>query len=81
MGKKKWSVLKMNHEWMRALWSNDERDIIFLTNNDNERDSIQENQVFLNNMILQAADIPVGYPAFTTEIIDSYFNPFSTYKC
>lgn len=80
LNRKEWTVFKMNHEWMRALWSNDVRDIIFYSETDGERDSIQQNEAFLNNMILQSADIPVGYPAFTSEIIDSYLNPFCVDK-
>ncbi|KAK8896026.1 Pecanex-like protein 4 [Tritrichomonas musculus] len=77
MTNKRWDVFQMKHEWIRALWSNDEKNIIFYSQQDNERISIQHNDVLLNNMIMQAADIPVGYPAYTSEIIDSYTNPLS----
>ena len=77
MTNKRWDVFQTKHEWIRALWSNDEKNIIFYSQQDNERISIQHNDVLLNNMIMQAADIPVGYPAYTSEIIDSYTNPLS----
>ncbi|OHT03657.1 hypothetical protein TRFO_28924 [Tritrichomonas foetus] len=72
-----WNVFKLRHEWIRALWNNEARDLLFYHNDDTERMSIQYNPAFLNNMILQACDLPIGYPAYVSKIMDSFINPFS----
>lgn len=78
--KVKWNVLKVKHEWVRALWGNDTMDILFYRNTNAERMSIQYNKLYLNNMILQACDSPIGYPAFVSKIMDSYIHPCSLKK-
>ena len=74
----RWSFFKMNHEWIRALWAGEERQVIYFQQSYAERSSIQSNIHFFNNLIIQAADIPIGYPAYISSIMDSYTNPFST---
>lgn len=76
----KWNVLKIKHEWVRALWGNDTMDILFYRNTNAERMSIQYNKLYLNNMILQACDFPIGYPAFVSKIMDSFIHPYSIQK-
>lgn len=71
-----WNIYQMKHEWIRALWSSDIRTLLFYHNDDRERQSIQFNGRFFNNIIIQACDLPNGYPAFVSEIMDSEINPF-----
>lgn len=78
--KVKWDVLKINHEWIRALWANDVMDILFYGNTESERMSIQYNKLFLNNMILQACDSPIGYPAYVSKVVESLVHPGSIKK-
>lgn len=70
-----WSVFQVNHEYVRGIWSQESKDILFFENEDSERISIQENIYFLNNLIIQSCDSPIGYPAYCSEIFEAYANP------
>jgi hypothetical protein len=74
---KSWNVYRVDQEVMRGLWVNEIRDYMFFAQTDAERLSISENLNFLNNMILQSCDVPVGYPALTTPFIESLVNPWA----
>ncbi|KAH0793479.1 pecanex protein 1 [Histomonas meleagridis] len=74
LDQKNWNVYQMKHEWMRAIYSNETKSLIFFQNDDSERFSIQHNSRFFNNMIVQSCDFPVGYPAYVSEILSSNVN-------
>lgn len=74
---KVWSVFRVKPEWARALWSGEARTLLFYLNTNEERSSIQQNDNLLNNLILQSADSPIGYPAYLSDILDSPNNPFA----
>lgn len=70
-----WGVYQINHEYARALWGHEARDVLFYKNNEEERLAIQMNPMFLNNLIVQTCEMPIGYPAYTSEIFEAYYNP------
>jgi hypothetical protein len=69
---KPWAVFQMRHEWIRALWCHDFRDVLFYGQSNSERMAIQNNNRFLNNVIIQASDLPVGYPAYVSGVVTSF---------
>ncbi|KAK8841845.1 Pecanex-like protein 4 [Tritrichomonas musculus] len=71
-----WCVFQINQDYARGIWSEEARDILFFGDEDSERMSIQENIYFLNNLIIQSCETPIGYPAYSSEIFEAYANPF-----
>ncbi|KAJ3398426.1 hypothetical protein HDU80_008910 [Chytriomyces hyalinus] len=57
-------VARMNHVLMRGIWANLAYELLHLTNDDDERYSIQAHKKLLRNLIIQSADPPLGYPAY-----------------
>ena len=60
---------QLNSEAVHALWCNLNLDMIYLTNDDDERYSIQAHPSLLRNLITQAADSPLGYPRYSSGIV------------
>jgi len=58
------SVAKLNEEGARAMWSSLNQELLFFTNDDDERYSIQAHSDLLRNITVQAAEPPLGYPVF-----------------
>jgi hypothetical protein len=73
----RFNVFQINHEWMRGMWALSASQIVYHQTNNHERASIQANILYLNNLISQAPDHPIGYPAYVSPILHSYFNPIS----
>jgi len=44
-------------------------DLLYFTNDDDERYSIQAHKVFLRNLIVQAAAPPLGYPVYGSGVV------------
>ncbi|KAJ3241348.1 Pecanex-like protein 4 [Chytriomyces hyalinus] len=57
-------VARMNHVLMRGIWANLAYELFYLTNDDDERYSIQAHKKLLRNLIIQSADPPLGYPVY-----------------
>jgi hypothetical protein len=74
---KSWNVYRIDQEVIRGLWSNAIRDYFFFGRADPEGRTHQENSFFLNNIIHEACDVPIGYPALTTPFIESLVNPWA----
>ena len=55
---------RLNPEAVRGLWSSMGHELLYLTNDDDERFSIQANPALMRNLTMQAAPTPLGYPAF-----------------
>jgi len=55
---------KLNPEAVQGLWASMGHELLYLTNDDDERYSIQANPPLLRNLTMQAAPTPLGYPAF-----------------
>jgi hypothetical protein len=67
-----WSVFAMDSECIRGFWTNEARSILFLAMSSRERNSIQFSIQSLRNITNQSCNQPIGYPAYVTDIIDSY---------
>ena len=59
----------LNSELVRAQWANLSLELLYMTNDDEERYSIQAHAAVLRNLTVQAADPPLGYPIFSSEPI------------
>jgi hypothetical protein len=65
----------MNRAVIEAIWSSLSLELLYLTNDDDERYSIQAHPVILRNLTVQAADAPLGYPVFVSPpIIINHLN-------
>ncbi|XP_050808482.1 pecanex-like protein 4 isoform X1 [Gopherus flavomarginatus] len=59
-------VGKLNDEAVRGQWANLSWELLYATNDDDERYSIQAHPVLLRNLTVQAADPPLGYPVYSS---------------
>ncbi|KAK3867388.1 hypothetical protein Pcinc_027147 [Petrolisthes cinctipes] len=59
-------VGRLGGEAVRGLWASLVAELLYLTNDDDERYSIQAHPVLLRNLTIQAADPPLGYPIFSS---------------
>ncbi|NXD81094.1 PCX4 protein, partial [Halcyon senegalensis] len=62
-------VGKLNEEAVRGQWANLSWELLYATNDDEERYSIQAHPVLLRNLTVQAADPPLGYPVYSSELL------------
>ncbi|KAM3853961.1 pecanex-like protein 4 isoform 1-T3 [Vipera latastei] len=60
-------VGELNDEAVRGQWGNLSWELLYATNDDEERYSIQAHPVLLRNLTIQAADPPLGYPVYSSE--------------
>jgi hypothetical protein len=60
-------VGRLNRELVRSLWASLSLELLYLTNDDDERYSIQAEERLLRNLTVQAADPPLGYPVYVSE--------------
>ena len=60
---------RLNSEVVRSLWASLSWELLYLTNDDDERYSIQAEERLLKNLTVEVADPPLGYPAFTSKAI------------
>ncbi|XP_046577291.1 pecanex-like protein 4 [Haliotis rubra] len=58
---------RLSPEVVRGQWANLSMELLYLTNDDEERYSIQAHPTILRNLTVQAADPPLGYPIFSSE--------------
>lgn len=58
---------RMNPEVVRGQWANLSLELLYMTNDDEERYSIQAHPTILRNLTVQSADPPLGYPIFSSE--------------
>ena len=63
------NVGRLNSEVVRSLWASLNWELLYLTNDDDERYSIQAEERILKNLTVEVADPPLGYPAYTSEAI------------
>ncbi|PIK43364.1 putative pecanex-like protein 4-like [Apostichopus japonicus] len=59
-------VGSLNQEMVRALWSSLSLELLYMTNDDEERYSIQAHPIILRNLTVQSADPPLGYPIYAS---------------
>uniref|UniRef100_A0A8C9RPR0 Pecanex-like protein n=1 Tax=Scleropages formosus TaxID=113540 RepID=A0A8C9RPR0_SCLFO len=60
-------VGRLNGEGVRGQWANLSWELLYATNDDEERYSIQAHPVLLRNLTVQAADPPLGYPIYSSD--------------
>ncbi|XP_005399243.1 PREDICTED: pecanex-like protein 4 isoform X2 [Chinchilla lanigera] len=60
-------VGKLNAEAVRGQWANLSWELLYATNDDEERYSIQAHPLLLRNLTVQAAEPPLGYPIYSSE--------------
>ena len=56
----------LNAEVVRGQWANLGLELLYMTNDDEERYSIQAHPTILRNLTVQAADPPLGYPIYAS---------------
>mmetsp|Transcript_28732 Transcript_28732/g.46522 ORF Transcript_28732/g.46522 Transcript_28732/m.46522 type:complete len:1392 (-) Transcript_28732:795-4970(-) len=59
-------VGSLNAEAVRGLWSSLNLELLYFTNDDEERFSIQSQSYLLRNLTIQAAESPLGYSVFSS---------------
>ncbi|CAL9686501.1 unnamed protein product [Knipowitschia caucasica] len=59
-------VGRLNGEGVRGQWANLSWELLYATNDDEERYSIQAHPYLLRNLTVQAADPPLGYPIYSS---------------
>eukprot|EP00116_Pleurobrachia_bachei_P000667 sb/3460929/ len=62
-------VGELNRTAVRALWTSLSFELYYLTNDDEERYSIQAHPNILRNLLVQSADVPLGYPIYQSPVI------------
>ncbi|XP_036061872.1 pecanex-like protein 4 isoform X3 [Onychomys torridus] len=65
---------KLNAEAVRGQWANLSWELLYATNDDEERYSIQAHPLLLRNLTVQAADPPLGYPIFSSKPLPIYIH-------
>uniref|UniRef100_A0ACB8G724 Pecanex-like protein 4 n=2 Tax=Sphaerodactylus townsendi TaxID=933632 RepID=A0ACB8G724_9SAUR len=60
-------VGKLSGEAVRGQWANLSWEMLYATNDDEERFSMQAHLVLLRNLTIQAADPPHGSPVYSSE--------------
>ena len=60
---------KLNSAAVHAVWSDLVLELLYLTNDDEERYGIQAHPSLLRNLTIQAADPPLGYAVYSSGII------------
>ena len=61
------NIGRLNPEVVRGQWANLGLELLYLTNDDEERYSIQAHPTVLRNLTVQAADPPLGYPIYSSK--------------
>ncbi len=59
----------LNTEVVKSIWSSTNLELLYMTNDDDERYSIQAHPYILRNLTIQASDPPLGYPIYKSEQI------------
>ena len=68
-----WNVYRLNKSSVRSLWSSQAFEQVFMRSLDRERLSIQFNVIDLHNIVNQACNLPIGYPAYVSPVLSSYY--------
>jgi hypothetical protein len=63
----------MRREFVKGIWANLNHELLYLTNEDDERYSIQADKNMIRNITIQLAEPPLGYPVFSSGPIPIYF--------
>ncbi len=70
-------IVKLNSEVVKSIWSSTNLELLFMTNDDDERYSIQANHLTLRNITIQSSEPPLGYCIYNSDNITiPIVNPF-----
>ena len=58
------AVFEFRREVIRGIWANINMELLYTTNNNDERFSIQAEKDILRNLLVQLAEVPLGYPVY-----------------
>lgn len=58
---------------VRAIWANLNTELIYYTNANDERFSIQAEKDILRNLLVHLAEVPLGYPVYSSGAQTLYF--------
>lgn len=72
-GNTNWQVFRLNKHTVRSLWASQAHEQIFFNVQSTERGSIQYNNASLHNLVNQACNLPIGYPAYVSPVLSSYY--------
>ena len=73
-----WDVISVQKEVIRSYWASEAFLQMFFGEDNSERRSIQEDDHTMRNLIVQACNIPIGYPALVSPIGISYSPPHNS---
>jgi hypothetical protein len=59
-------VGKLNSEAVKGIWAGLSLELLYITNDDDERYSIQAHPTLLRNITIQSSEPPLGYPTYNT---------------
>jgi hypothetical protein len=59
-------MFEFRSEVVRSLWANINMELLYYTNANDERFSIQAEKDILRNILVQLAEIPLGYPVYSS---------------
>lgn len=60
------SIFEFRREVIRGIWANLNMELLYYTNANDERFSIQAEKDILRNLLVQLAEVPLGYPVFSS---------------
>ncbi|KDO18500.1 hypothetical protein SPRG_16176 [Saprolegnia parasitica CBS 223.65] len=66
LGRKDTTLVALNRAACEGTWHGQALELLYMTNDDDERFSIQSNSQLLRNLLVQSADPPLGYPVYST---------------
>ena len=67
------AVFEFRREVARAIWANLNMELIYYTNANDERFSIQAEKDILRNLLVHLAEIPLGYPVYASGAQTVYY--------
>jgi len=59
-------MFQLRSEVARGIWANQNLELLYFTNANDERFSIQAEKDMLRNLLVQLQEVPLGYPAYSS---------------
>jgi len=67
------SVFEFRREVIRGIWANLSMELMYYTNANVERFSIQAEKDILRNLLIHLAEPPLGYPVYASGALPLYY--------
>jgi hypothetical protein len=67
------TVFEFRREVARGIWANLNLELLYYTNANDERFSIQAEKDILRNLLVQLAETPLGYPVYASGASPLFF--------